>query len=74
MSVCRASEKSDAIGAVALEELEQYLEKDLIEILDIKWSIPHPENIGVIVSLSDKEFSPSTKLLINKIKEYAKRW
>ncbi len=66
--------KSDAIGAVALEDLEQYLEKELIEILDIEWSIPHPENIGVIVSMTDKEFSPATKLLLNEIQKYAKKW
>jgi|LGOV01.1.fsa_nt_gb DNA-binding transcriptional LysR family regulator len=66
--------RSDAISAVSHEDLEQYLEKDLIEILDIEWSIPHPENIGVIVSMTDKEFSPATRLLINEIKKYAKKW
>ena len=66
--------KTDAIAAAAIEDLEQYIEKDLIEILDIEWSIPHPENIGVIVSLTDKELPPATKLLISEIKEYAKRW
>ena len=66
--------RTDAIGAVALDDLEQYLEKDLIEILDINWSIPHPENIGIIVSLKGKEFSPATKLTLSEIKKYAKRW
>ena len=66
--------KTNAIGGDSLEGLEYYLEKDLIEILDIEWSIPHPENIGVIVSKADKELSPATKLLIHEIKEYAKRW
>jgi len=66
--------KTDAIGAVSMDDLMDYLEKDLIEILDVKWEVPHPENIGIIISLAQKEFSPATKLLIDNIKKYAKRW
>lgn len=66
--------KTNAISAVSYDDVEPYLEKDLIEILDIKWSIPHPENIGVIVSLEDKDFSPAAKLLIKEIKGYSKKW
>jgi DNA-binding transcriptional LysR family regulator len=66
--------KTNAVGTVSMDDLTDYIEKDLVEILDIKWIVPHPENIGIIISLTQKEFSPATKLLINDIKEYAKRW
>jgi DNA-binding transcriptional LysR family regulator len=66
--------KTNAVGSVSMDDLTDYIEKDLVEILDIKWIVPHPENIGIIISLTQKEFSPATKLLINDIKEYAKRW
>lgn len=66
---------TDAISGHNYEELKPYVDSGKIQILEnINWLIPHPENIGVIVTKKGKQLSPATELTIKEIQEYSKRW
>lgn len=66
--------ENDAIGGHVYQELIPYEEAGKIKILDIDWYIPHPKNIGIILSLNNMEFSPACKLILDEIQVYSKRW
>ena len=66
--------ENDAIGGHVYQELIPHEKAGKIKILDIDWYIPHPKNIGIILSLNDKGFSPACKLVLNEIQVFSKRW
>ena len=67
-------QKNDAVGGHVYDELIPYEKSGKIKILDLDWFVPHPKNIGIIVSLKSKKYSPACKRLIEEIQEYSKKW
>ncbi len=65
---------SDAVGAAPLSDIIDFVNKGMIEVLDVNWAIPHPENVGLIVSLNDRDLAPASKLLISMLKECSEKF
>lgn len=65
---------NDAVGGHVLSELKTHEDNNKIKILDINWIIPHPKNVGIILSLKNVSKKESSKIFIKELQNYSQRW
>lgn len=67
-------QSNNAVGGHVYNELLPHVKQGKVSIIDFDWLVPHPENIGTILSLKKKALCPNSKLFVKEIQEYSQQW